>query len=109
MTLLYHCIMLRKIFRVCIEALFPKSHMQEFLETASLIHFLSFCATKPQLKQRMFHPFDYKNNFIKDCIIELKERNMHCVAKHVSIILSDWIIREIINLKKSDFNYCLLL
>lgn len=87
--------MLRKIHTVCSELFFPQSHVQRFLASVSFVKFLSLCSPQPQLKKRMFHPFYYKNNFVKDCIIELKERNSKYVAQYFGKVLAQWIMREV--------------
>lgn len=87
--------MLRKTYVMCIQIFFPLSHLQKFLKSVSYIKFLSLCLPRPQLKKRMFHPFYYKNNFVKDCIIELKERNSKHVAEYFGKVLAQWIIREV--------------
>jgi predicted amidophosphoribosyltransferase len=80
---------------VIIELIFPKTHLQIFLETCSYIEFESKLTPRPQKHDPMFYPFYYKDPFVKDCIIELKERNNMFVAHRFGIILSKWVLRKI--------------
>lgn len=87
--------MLNKIISVIIETLFPKSHLQKYLEICSQIEFEFKLTPRPQNHIRMFYPFYYKDLFVKDCIFELKERNSPDVARLFGKILAGWVIKEI--------------
>lgn len=87
--------MLNKIIPVIITFIFPRSHLELFLNSCSQIKFENRLTGRPQLKKRMFHPFYYKDQFVKDCILELKERNNKDVAKRFGEVLARWIVRTI--------------
>ncbi|MEN9921571.1 MAG: hypothetical protein RLZZ517_549, partial [Candidatus Parcubacteria bacterium] len=89
--------MVDKIISVIKYILFPPSHLQIFLKEASALQFESKLTPQPQMSPRMFYPFYYKDIFIKDCIIELKERNNQDVAKRFGEVLARWILRVINN------------
>lgn len=95
MRLVYHCIVLRKILDVFINMLFPSSHLVNYLRNVSGLEFRGRPLGRPQLHPRMFYPFYYKDRFVKDCILELKERDSKNVARLFAEILGQWIIREI--------------
>ena len=86
--------MLDKLISVIKEVIFPSSHLIRFLRICSDIEFESKLSPRPQANKRMFYPYYYKNKFVKDCIIELKERNSKEVAHKFANILARWIIRE---------------
>ncbi|MEY4440916.1 MAG: hypothetical protein RLY49_542, partial [Candidatus Parcubacteria bacterium] len=87
--------MVDKIISVIKYILFPPSHLQIFLKEASVLQFESKLTPQPQMSPRMFYPFYYKDIFIKDCIIELKERNNQDVAKRFGEVLARWVVRTI--------------
>ena len=94
--------MLYKIFCVIKYIIFPPSHLEIFLKNASYIEFESKLTPRPQLHDHMFYPFYYKNNFVKDCIIELKERNNSSAAYRFGSILAKWIIKTIHQLQNTQ-------
>ncbi len=91
--------MLDKLISVIKECIFPSSHLTRFLVMCNDIEFESKLTPRPQLNTRMFYPFYYKNKFVTDCIIELKERNSAKVAERFGKILARWIVREIEHIK----------
>lgn len=87
--------MLNKIIDVLIELIFPKTYLERFLMNCSQIEFEFMCTPRAQFHKQMFYPFHYKNNFTKDCIIELKERNNRNVARLCGGVLAKWIVRKV--------------
>jgi predicted amidophosphoribosyltransferase len=85
---------LNKIIPVIIEIIFPKTYLESFLTACSQIEFEYKLTSRPQLHVQMFYPFYYKDTFVKDCIIELKERNNKNVARLFGKILAGWIMRK---------------
>lgn len=96
--------MLNKISNLFINIVYPTSHLVRYLETISRITFMSHASLQPQLKQRMFYPFYYKDRFIKDCIIGLKEHNTKQVAQHTAPILAQWILKQIDSIRTNDIS-----
>lgn len=95
--------MLYKLISVVIEVLFPKTHLEDFLCSCTQLEFESKLVPRLQTKQNMFFPFYYKDSFVRDCIIELKERNNRNVARLFSFILFRFIAKTIE--KYPDQNY----
>lgn len=85
---------------VIIEVIFPKTYLESFLMRCGQIEFERKCAPQAQLHTQMFYPFYYKDRFIKDCIIELKERNNKDVARLCGKVLAGWVVREVYRLKE---------
>lgn len=103
--------MLNKIILVIIEIIFPKSHLESFLVSCKQIEFEFKLTSRPQLHTHMFYPFYYKDIFVKDCIIELKERNNKNVARLFGKILAGWVVRkmeEVCKKRRSCFVFYLI-
>lgn len=91
--------MVNKIVTMLINILFPMSYLQTYLKDCSQLQFEHKIQSQLQTKERMFFPFMYKNTFVRDCIIELKERNSKDVARLYGKIINQWITKKIIDLK----------
>lgn len=87
--------MLNKIIEMSINFVFPRSHLEKYLMKASQIQFEQKLTTRMQHQPRQFSPYYYKDKLVKDCVIELKERNNKDVARLFSSILGLYIKREV--------------
>lgn len=94
--------MVNKIISVVINTIFPLTYLEKYLRTCSNIEFLQRLTPRLQHKDRQFSPFYYKDHFVKDCIIELKERNNRDAARLFSYTLSQYILKNIKEIKNKD-------
>lgn len=103
MCRLYHCNMVNKIISVLIGIIFPHTHLERYLSTCSHISFLQRMSPMLQNKDRMLFPFQYRNPFTRDCIIELKERNNVHVARLFAPTLAYYILNIINTVHKDSY------
>lgn len=102
MSRLYHLKMLNKITSLLIDIFFPSTYLQKYLSSCSYMEFIRRFTPRIQKQDRLFSPFYYKDSLIKDCVIELKERNNQNVARLFSYTLSQYIQREINTIIKNS-------
>jgi predicted amidophosphoribosyltransferase len=104
MQRLYHYTMLNQIHTVVINIIFPRTYLERYLEKCSQIEFISKLTPRIQVQHRQFSPFYYKQQLVKDCIIELKERNNKNVARLFAQTLAQYILQNIQILQKNMVN-----
>lgn len=95
--------MLYKIISVIIEVIFPKTPLEKFISSCSYIEFEQKLTPRNQTKPMMFFPFYYKDPFVRDCIIELKERDNQNIAKFFAHILFRFIAKTIHDMPDKTF------
>jgi len=57
--------------------------------------FLARLTPRPQYLKGQFSPFYYKDPLVKDCVIELKERNNIYIAKFFSEVLAQYVQKTV--------------
>ena len=102
--------MVNKITAVLIDFLFPYTYLERYLQDCKSYQFQTRLTPRIQHKERQFSPFYYKDSLIKDCVIELKERNNIYVAHLFGEVLVQYIryITESIIKKNPDAYFYLV-
>ncbi len=85
-----------------IRIIFPQTHLELYVAHCRQIEFDRRHVIHTERKDRMFFPYRYDTPFTKDCIIEMKERNNHSIAKLFSSILAGWIAHTVTLIRQKD-------
>ncbi len=94
--------MVNKMISVVINTIFPLTYLEKYLMHCSYFDFVQRLTPRLQYKERQFSPFYYKDTLVKDCIIELKERNNVYAARLFSQVLVQYILQNVENIKNKN-------
>ncbi len=72
--------------------IFPKTHLEKYLATCTQLELERRLTPRIQRQERVFSPYYYKDPFVKDCIIELKERCNRDVGRLFGKKISEWML-----------------
>ena len=92
--------MVIKIIPVLNIIIFPYTYLERYLQTCRRDEFLNRLTPRIQNQERQFSPFYYKDPLVRDCVLELKERNNKKVARLFASVLSQYIERSIKNIQR---------
>lgn len=82
--------MVNKIQTVILEITFPKTHLEKYLENCTQLEFERRLTPRMQRQEKVFSPYHYKDPFVRDCIIELKERCNRDVGRLFGKKVAEW-------------------
>ena len=83
--------MLNQMLHMFITVIFPKTHLEKYLSSCTQIEFERRLVVRMQRDDRIFAPYYYKDPLIRDCILELKERNSADAARLLGHRVAQWI------------------
>jgi predicted amidophosphoribosyltransferase len=94
--------MANQMLQVFINIIFPKTHLEKYLAECSVLEFERRLTVRQDQNNRMFSPYYYKDPLVKDCLLELKNRNNEHVARLLGHKVAQWIAHTTAHIRLQD-------
>lgn len=102
--------MVYKILTVLIDVIFPKTYLEKYLASCSQMELERRLTPRMQKQERVFSPYHYMDPFVKDCVIELKERSNRNVGRLFGKKIAEWmrIMMDEVLRRDDSAQFCLV-